>query len=175
MKSVLLFTLTLLFCAGAFAERILEKDSAKRTEVRYSMIGPRNTLLFYTYANQQAVLRILIDNKDESFPISGQVYLFDSSTSAEGLDKWINNQHSDGLYPGVPKPLEVVQLPEGTCSLTKEGVRPETASSPTGGTFTDHKVKISVQDHKIAGKFELKAFEDQSGVFVQTAKESAPN
>lgn len=170
MKYLFIFPLAALLCCTAYAERSLEKDQAKRTEVRYSQIGPRNTLLFYTYESQQAILKLSIDNKDTTFPISGAIYLFDTGTTAEDLAKWVNNQHSCGLYPEVPKPVEIIQLPEEICSVTKAGVNREGATSPMGDSFEDHKVGIAVKDHKVSGKFDLKEFKDQSGVFVRVSK-----
>ena len=100
------------------AVRQLDIKEAERKEVCYSMIGPRNTLIFYTFVDQQAILSLTIDNKDESFPVSGRVLLFDEETTEEGLKKWINNQHSDGLYPDIPDPIFTKVLPEGSCVVT---------------------------------------------------------
>lgn len=162
----------LTFSAPAFAaERALVREQAERKEVRHSMVGPRSTLLFYTFAKQQAVLKLLIDNKDDSFPVTGNLYLFDPKTTAEGLAKWLNNQHSDGLFPEVPEPVEVVDLPDGICTVAEPKLAGEVANEgPFPGTFADYKVKVLVKGHQVAEKFDLKAFEDQAGVFVKVTK-----
>lgn len=153
------------------AERPLAKADAEKKEVRYSMMGPRDTLLFYTFADQQAVLRLRIANKDASFPVSGTVLLFDGKTTKEGLAKWLNNQHSDGLFPEVPEPVETVELPAEVCRVAEKKLLGEKENEgPAGGTFADYQLKISVKGHKVEGKFDLKGFEDQAGVFIKVTK-----
>ncbi len=152
------------------AERLLLKKEAERKEIRHSMIGPRDTLLFYTFADQKAVLRLQIGNGDLSFPVSGKLYLFGPKTTAEELAKWLNNQHSDGLFPEVPEPSGTFDLPEGACKVTGRKLQGEERQGPQGLTFQDYKVDLSVEDHSVEGKFEIKGFEDEAGVFVKVTE-----
>ena len=151
-------------------ERPLEKKNAERLEVRHSMVGPRDTLLFYTFADRHAVLRLEIGNADDTFPVTGKVYLFSEETTKDALGKWLNNQHSDGLFPDVPEPVEVVNLPREVCTVTERKLMSEKAHPPTGATFQDYKVTVSVKDHQVKGKFDLKGFQDQAGVFLKVTK-----
>lgn len=165
--------LALLFAVSGHAvaaERPLVKANAERKEVRHSMIGPRDTLLFYTFADQQAVLRLRVGNAAESLPVSGTVYLFAPKTTAEELAKWLNNQHSDGLFPEVPEPVETIDLPEGSCEVTEKKLVGEAREGPMNKLFRDYRIKISVKAHQIEGKLDLKGFEDEAGVFVEVKR-----
>lgn len=148
--------------------RTLDKADAQRLEIRHSMIGFRNTLLFYTFTDQQAVLKLTIGNQDETFPIKGTVYLFDSDTTKEELDRWLNNQHSDGLFPEVPEPIATVALPEDICKVTAFKQTGTTNNEPTGEEFKDYRVELSVLKHAAEGKFTLLPFDDKTTVHVKS-------
>ncbi|MCH7227418.1 hypothetical protein [Haloferula sp. A504] len=153
------------------AERSLNQAKAEKKEVRYSMMGPRDTLLFYTFAEQGAVLRLRIANQDASFPVTGTVFLFDDKVTKEGLAKWLNNQHSDGIFVDPAEPKETIELPEGACSVVEKKLLGEKENEgPGGGSFADYELKIAVKDHKVGEKFELKGFEDKAGVFLKVTK-----
>ena len=162
---LLLFTIS----TPLYADRILDGKKAEKLEIRHSMLGFRNTLIFYTFKNQRAILRLSIDNKDESFPVTGKILLFDKATTEEGLKKWINNQHSDALFPDVPKPIFTGDLPKGTCKVTSHK---QTATSknpgPRKGNFKNFEVELSVKAHGIDEKFKLSAFTDTARVHVES-------
>ena len=150
------------------AVRQLDTKQAKKKEVRHSMIGPRNTLIFYTFKEHQAILRLTIDNKDESFPVTGKVYLFDEKTTEQGLGKWINNQHSDGLYPDIPDAIFTEMLPEGSCVVTAHkqlGVTKDTGLRKVD--FKNFQVDLSIKAHQVDDQFTLSAFTDSSRVYVE--------
>ena len=157
-------------CGTAFANRQLDKKDAEKLEVRHSMIGFRNTLLFYTYGEQRAVLRILIDNKDETFPVTGTVHLFEKSATVEELKKWLNNQHSDGLFPEIPEPIFTKELPKGTCDVISFK---QTGTSKNPGpqgevVFKDYEVELVVKEFKVDEQFTLSAFTDTARVHVKS-------
>ena len=150
------------------AVRQLDIKEAERKEVCYSMIGPRNTLIFYTFVDQQAILTLTIDTKDESFPVGGRILLFDEETTEEGLKKWINNQHSDGLYPDIPDPIFTKVLPEGSCVVTAHkqlGVTKDTGLRKVD--FKNFEVDLSIKAHQVDDQFTLSAFTDSSRVYVE--------
>ncbi|MGB2453967.1 MAG: hypothetical protein ACPIG7_05195, partial [Akkermansiaceae bacterium] len=69
-------TLLILALSGPLSakERQLEADTTKELQIRHSMLGFRDTLLFYTFPDQQAVLRLHISSKDKTLPVSGILY-----------------------------------------------------------------------------------------------------
>jgi hypothetical protein len=151
----------------AAAERDLAIKGAKKEQVRHSMMGIRDTLVFYIFGAQKAVLVIRIDNSDAALPVSGTVYLFDPETAEEGLANWVNNQHSDGLFPEVPEPTLVSKLPVGTFTITERELVGKEKQPNGNDTFSDLKLKISAKEHRVEGKFHLPAFLDDANVYVK--------
>lgn len=141
----------------------------EKIEIRHSMLGYRDTLVFYSFREQRAILVLGINNKDETFPVTGKVHLFDKTTTEEGLKKWINNQHSDGLFVDVPKPIFTKTLPTGFCSVTS---RKQTGTSENPGPgkarFKDFEVALSIRAQDIGGNFKLPAFTDTARVHVES-------
>ena len=153
-----------------YADRGLDAKQAEKKEIRHSMIGFRNTLIFYTFKEQRTIMTLAIDNKDDSFAIKAKVYLFDKATPMEGLAKWINNQHSDGLFPDVPNPVQTVELPKGTTAVTAKKItgKNKNPSPVVDAMFSDYEVQLSVKEYTEAGKFKLSAFTDQAKVHVKS-------
>ena len=161
--------LTALLCGSlTAAEPELAFKDAKKEEVRHSMMGMRDTLLFYTFADKSAVLVLNIGNKDAAMPVTATVHLFAPGTTAEALGKWVNNQHSDGLFIDPPEPSASVKLPDGTCTVTARELTGQEKQPNGKDTFGDWKVKIAVKEQRVEGKFHLPAFEDEANVFVKS-------
>lgn len=155
----------------AFA-RDLDVAKAKKAEIRHGQIGPRDTLIFYTFGEQDAVLQLSIKHADGTFTLTGKMQLFKEGTGAKAIGKWINNQHSCGLFPNVPKPEATVALPAAACAVT-ESKRKEEAKEvhgrgihPEGTKFLDYALKIEVSDLKMEG-LRLKGFTADTGAFVK--------
>ncbi|BCX48163.1 hypothetical protein HAHE_20710 [Haloferula helveola] len=149
---------------------VLKQDNAKKTEVRHSMLGPRDTLLFYAFGDSAAVLRLQIPNDSAKFSVKGSVVLFADGTDAEALAKWINNQHSDGLFADAPQPSATIELPEGVCEVAESKFTGEKQSGRAGESYGEYEVTVRVKDHEAAGKFKLKAFTEKAGVLVKAGK-----
>ncbi|MDG1151213.1 MAG: hypothetical protein P8Q54_09910 [Akkermansiaceae bacterium] len=160
--------LSILFLTGSISgkEKQLEADTTKELQIRHSMLGFRDTLLFYTFPDQQAVLRLHISSKDKTFPVTGIVYLFPAKTSSEGIKKWINNQHSDGLFPDIPSPHLIHKLPKDICKAVATKIIGEKKNFPNNRIFTDQEVMIAIKAHELQGQFKLAPFKDQSGIFI---------
>lgn len=152
--------------AGA-SERKLEFANATRLEMRHSVAGIRDTLLFYTYADQKAVLQLQIDNKDTTFPVSGHIHLFSSETTKEDIEKWINNQHSDGLHLEVPTPVLSQPLPAGQCTVTASKTLETVKNPTTDDLFQDYEVTLLMKVYQIEGKVQLASFTDKVRVYVK--------
>jgi len=166
MKTAALLLAALLPLAAAEPE--LAFKDAQKEQVRHSMMGMRDTLLFYTFAEKSAVLVLNIGNKDAAMSVTGTVHLFAAGTTVEDLGKWINNQHSDGLFPDVPKPSLSSKLPDGTCTVTARELTGHEKQPDGKNSFGDWKIKLSVKEQRVEGKFHLPAFEDEANVFVKS-------
>ena len=172
--AVLSILLTFVAAASAWAEgpaakpiRVLavDKDTPK-LEVRYSQIGFRDTLLFYTFAKQRAVLKLRFGNQDKTFPASATFYLFDDDVTEEGMKKWLNNQHSDGLYPDVPEPTSTHQAPAKVCQVTSHKFIDH--SKQTFGEYDTYDVAFQVNDYADMMTVKLKGFAGETKVHVKT-------
>jgi hypothetical protein len=166
---ILLSCLGLLCLAGGIASAERELAGGKKQEVRHSMIGPRDTLLFYTFEEAKAVLRLQVARKADGFTVTGQVFLFDPSTDGKNLAKWVNNQHSDALFADAPEPVATSDLPAEACAVTGSKDLGESKQHTMEGAqaFRDHEVAFSIKDLKVDGKFQLKAFDDTTRTFVR--------
>lgn len=153
--------------AHAAEERALDLKSAKKEMIRHSMIGITNTRVFYTIPEQKAVVVVYIDNATSELPTSGTVVLFAADVTEEGISKWINNQHSCGLFVDPAEPVFSGKLPEdGFSILSREPV--EQVENPSNQALhMDYKVKIALKAHHEPGKYKLAGFEDEVGVFLK--------
>jgi hypothetical protein len=172
MNKVLLFTLTLafLFISLNAAEEApvvaLNIKNAKKLEIRHGQLGFRSTLLFYTFKNQKAVMKILINNKDNTFPVTATVFLFDKQVTEEGLKKWLNNQHSDGLFPNVPKPSNNIKIPAKVFKVASKKLTGQ--SKQQFGNFDNYDVKLKASDYTDSLSIKLTGFTIDTKVHVKT-------
>lgn len=175
MKSLLFLTacaasaLTLASSIASARELDTTAKNVEKTEVRFGQIGPRDTIIFYTFADQAAVLQLNIAGSGDRFNIVGTVLLFAGGTNSKAIASWINNQHSCGLFPDVPEPVARVPLAANACkvieSKSKEGGKLE--QGPTGDSFQDHALKFQITDIKSDTGFSLKGFTADTSVFVR--------
>ncbi|MFO0876119.1 MAG: hypothetical protein U0840_02000 [Gemmataceae bacterium] len=152
---------------GKEKARVLEVTKATpKLDVSVSQIGYRDTLLFYTFADKQAVLKLQIGNKDKTFPMTGTVYLFAESVKEEDLKKWLNNQHSDGLFPEVPVPTSTLAVPAKACKVTSNKFVEHT-KQPLAGAFDTYTVTFEVTGFSPKKGIEVKGFTGTTKVHVQ--------
>jgi len=140
--------------------------STQKLEVQHSQIGYRDTLVFYTFKDQNAVLALQIDNKDESFPIAGTIYVFADSVKEDDLKKWLNNQHSDGIFPEVPEPIITHKIPAKFCNVTSHKLIDR--SKQVFGEYDNYTVTFDVKDYADKKSITLKGFSDTAKVHVKT-------
>ena len=159
-------------CLGIGAEqeqgpKVLEiNKQTKKLEVRQSQIGYRDTLLFYTFNEQKTVLKLQIGNKDKSFPITATFYIFEDGVTEDGLKKWLNNQHSDGLFPDVPEPIIKREAPEEVCKVTSHKLIDHTKQQ--FGEYDNYAVRFEVIDYTDMKNIKLKGFNGETKVHIKT-------
>ena len=179
MKTLIALLACALIGATASARDLdVAAPNVKKQEIRHGQIGPRDTGIFYTFGDQDAVLQLNIKHAEGKFVLSGKMQLFKEGTGAKGMGKWVNNQYSCGLYPDVPKPTTVA-LPADACTVleskligVKAGgggrVQLDPAVAPK---FEDHSLKVQVSDLKMDG-FRLKGFTLDTGAYVKAGPAS---
>ena len=136
-----------------------------RLEVSVGQLGFRNTLIFYTFAKQAAVLKVSIDNTTKKFPMTGTLYTFPKGTTEEALKKWLNNQHSDGLFVDVPEPVTMNKLPADAIKIVSSKAKDQ-VKQPFG-TFENYAVEIEVKDVAKLGFRKIKGFRDTATVHLK--------
>ena len=149
------------------ASKVLEINKlTQKLEVRQSQIGYRDTLLFYTFNEQKTVLKLQIGNRDKTFPMTATVYIFDDSVTEDGLKKWLNNQHSDGLFPDVPEPISKHKVPAKFCEVTSHKLIDHTKQQ--FGEYDNYAVTFEVKDYADEMSIKLKGFSGDTKVHVKT-------
>lgn len=149
------------------SSKVLEVGkTTEKQEIRDSQIGFRDTLLFYTFKEQKAVLKLQIDNKNKTFPIVGTIFVFADDVTEEGLAKWLNNQHSDGLFPEVPEPVATHKLPAESCKVVSHKLIDR--SKEFFGEYDNYSVAFEVKDHAAKKGISLKGFSGTATVHIKT-------
>jgi hypothetical protein len=168
-SAVCLLSVLSLTCGAAKQAPLKKLDvnhkETKKLEVRHSQIGYRSTLIFYTFKGQRAVLRLQIGNKDKKFPVSTTLYFFDEKVTGAEMDKWLNNQHSDGLFPDIPNPVASQKIPAQVSSVVSHKLIDQ--SKEQFGTYDNHAVVVRVKDYSDEVNFTLKGFKVETKVHIK--------
>ena len=97
--------------APAAERRVAIQADTPATEINryYSLLAHGPTKKFYVLPAAQVV--VVVATADGKADASATIHVFPADITAEGIAKWINNQHSDALHPDVPQPLRSVEVP----------------------------------------------------------------
>lgn len=150
---------------GAVSLLDIGSDKVKKLEVSQTFGGYRETQIFYTFPNKNVVLKVVIDNKNTSFDVTGKVLVFPKSTTTEGLAKWLNNQHSDGLYPEIPKPITTLEIPNRYCNSKNSKFIKKSISQL--GTFDKYSIEFHVDNIARIGEFKIQAISGKAMVYLK--------
>jgi hypothetical protein len=88
----------------------LETD-AREVNRYFSPYAHGPTQKFFVLSEARVV--VLVATSDGKSDASATVYVFPEETTAEGIDRWINNRHSDALYPDAAEPERAIKVPDG--------------------------------------------------------------
>ncbi len=64
--------------------------------------------------------------------------------------------------------VSLEKSPDGTCTVTARELSSQEKQPDNKNTFGDWKIKLSVKEQRVEGKFHLPAFEDEANVFVKS-------
>ncbi|MDB4466585.1 hypothetical protein N9066_00080 [bacterium] len=140
-------------------------DQVKKLQVSQTFGGYRETQIFFTFPKKNVILKVRIDNKTKDFAATGKILVFPKSTTAEGLAKWLNNQHSDGLYPDIPLPVSTLDIPTKFCSSTNPKYIDQAKSHL--GNFDKYSIEYAVKDVERIGDFQIKGFSGKAMVYLK--------
>jgi hypothetical protein len=142
----------------------LKGKNVRRIEVSQTQIGFSATRVFYAVDDQRLILILHVDNTKKDFPVTGKVCQFAKDVSSDDLDKWVNNQHSDALFPEVPTPKATILLPAKSCqSLASKLLGRATALDTS---YDKYSVAIKVSDVNLNEQIRLQAHTDTVTVYV---------
>ena len=99
-------------------------------------------------------------------PLAGRVAKSGrTATTVEGLGKWLNNQHSDGLYPNIPQPISTLVLPTKLCNSSNPKFTDKTKTQL--GNFDNYSIEFKVNDIERVGNFQIKGFSGKAMVHLK--------
>jgi hypothetical protein len=98
--------------------------------------------------------------------MAGTVYVFAESVGEDDLKKWLNNQHSDGLFPDVPEPIETYKLPTIACKVMSHKLVDR--SKQSFGEYDIYSVAFEVKDYSDKKGVALMGFADTAKVSIRT-------
>jgi len=149
-------------------ELLFSEESATKTTVTQCFCLTRfsNTLEFYHFHEQNVVLLIEFDNQKADFDPTASLALFDSGTTSDAIAKWINNQHSDGLYVDAAEPVKTYALSPDTVSITSTAFL-GCLSGDFGDEYEKYMIEFTVSNLSDSGFYFLNGFADQSVVHLQ--------
>jgi len=127
----------------------------------------RSTLLFYHFEEDNAVLLIEFDNQTRDFDRTVSLHLFENSATSDSIAKWINNQHSDGIYADAPVPLATHNLPPDSVSIELSTLV-EIIEGEQGDEYEKTHIEFSVSNSSEPGSYVLGEFGGHSVVYFQT-------
>ncbi len=126
-----------------------------------------STLKIYNLKNENTVITMHISNESTDFDTTAVVNIFEESVTDEAIERWINNQHSDGLYPDVPEPIGVYTLPDENLTVISYNFVDHSAEK-FGDEYDNYFVEISVDNFSEEGIYNLKSFVAETNVHIRT-------
>lgn len=108
--------------------------------------GP--TQKFYHFTNEQSVITVRADNTSNNFDANVVVVVnvFNESETVESIGKWINNQHSDGIFGDAPEPLVSFPLPADKFSITSSAFI-DHAMGFSGNEYDNYVLEIYIDNY----------------------------
>jgi len=138
------------------------------------LYGP--TQHFFTFGDQNVVMVARFSEDNPHFRPSIRINLFSPELSAEQIDKWINNQHSDAIFGDAPRPIDTQFLSQydyWITSITDYEFIDHTVGD-SGDEYDNYRVQFSVSDLTKAGSFNLIGFDAETIVHIRTRGCSTP-
>ncbi len=151
---------------GSRGERRLDVAAAdvqrKDIDTYFNPDGYGSSLDMAHFTAQDAVAKLYIDNT-APYSVIASINLFASGAQ---IDRWINNQHSDAIYPDAPEPVAVYDISD-TVSIASK-VYQDMVEAPTGNgrKFDRYAVTYRVADSRDPGSYALVGYEYTTQLYV---------
>lgn len=98
-------------CLAGEREVVIGPKTESREVNRYFSLhahGP--TQKFFVLPDVRVV--VVVSTRDGTSDASATIHVFPESATAEGIGRWINNRHSDAIFPEAAKPERVIEVPD---------------------------------------------------------------
>ncbi|WP_236986563.1 hypothetical protein [Marinagarivorans cellulosilyticus] len=122
----------------------------------FSLYTYGQTKHFYVFESQKAVLLLL--GYSDDLTVSGEVILFGADETVEMIERWVNNQHSDGLYPEAAEPLTSYTLDPSTVNISDLTLLDRTVGNSLE-EYDNYSMTVSFDRIVEANAFTLEALE----------------
>lgn len=142
-------------------------DTEAREVSRYFSLhahGP--TLKFYAFPDRGIVAVVRAAATDAALQTTVDVHVFAATVDADGIAKWINNQHSDALYADAAQPERSFTV-DPTCLHVKTSEALEHEVGDNGDEYDRHRVEFSI-DAFTNGDVEFRPSRGTLDAFVRT-------
>lgn len=96
--------------------------------------------------------------------MNGKVCRFGKDVTADGMAKWLNNQHSDGLFPDVTEPEMSTILPSEACKVLASKLLGK--EQGVQGAYEKYSVEFKIDEVKVNDQLLLQEFKDMLKVFA---------
>ena len=136
----------------------------------FSPLAHGPTKKFYSLPESRIV--VVVSTADGTADASATIHVFGPAATAEAIDKWINNQHSDALFADAAEPQRSIEVP-----AARFHARPGAAVDHEVGERGDEYDRVRVDftiDAFTDGDVEVRASRGSLDAFVRTKQPAAP-
>ncbi|MFL0811411.1 MAG: hypothetical protein K6L76_13415 [Agarilytica sp.] len=116
---------------------------------------------FLKFRQESVVVQVVLPFPDR---VSARIHLFDTD-DWQAIDRWINNQHSDGLYVDVPEP-QSFDVSASLVSTAAGAPLIEEVQAGDGNTYEVYQVEYFIESHEVTESLEMVRFSYTTNVHV---------
>ena len=183
MPSSLIVALALALPLAGIADRVRAADAprvveftpdteAREVSTYYSLHAHGPTVKFYVFPEACVVAVVRVTPAGKAIDTAVDVAVFPRDTAVESIQKWINNQHSDAIYPDVPNPERRFTVDGKWVHATSKGPL-EHEVGGNGDEYDRHEVEFAI-DAFTEGDVDFRASRGTANAFVRTKDIEAP-
>lgn len=133
----------------------------------YSLHAHGPTKKFYAFPDLRVVVVVHVNPASaDQIETTAVVHCFDAATDPAGIEKWINNQHSDALHPEVPEPRRSIAVDPARLHAKVEGPL-EHEVGGGGDEYDRYRVDFTI-DGFTDGDLTVKPSRGSAAAFVRT-------
>jgi len=156
--------------AAARIVHLAPESPAREVNRYFSPLAHGPTKKFYSLPESRIV--VVVSTADGTADASATIHVFGPAATAEAIDKWINNQHSDALFADAAEPQRSIEVP-----AARFHARPGAAVDHEVGERGDEYDRVRVDftiDAFTDGDVEVRASRGSLDAFVRTKQPAAP-